>query len=99
MANKKEMETIRNEWVKKFYDFLDSIGEDVGYERSNTLNIPVVGEEGGEYFVKIAVSVPTGGRDGDPYDGYTVREEYKMKEKEKAEKAKKKEEKKKKKEK
>ena len=97
MANKKEMETVRNEWVKKFYDFLDGIGEDVGYEKSNTLNIPVVGEEGGEYFVKIAVSVPTGGRDGEPYDGYAVREEYQMKIAEKAEKEKAKAEKKKKK--
>ena len=99
MANKKEMETVRNEWVKKFYDFLDGIGEDVGNEKSNTLNFPVVSEEGNEYWVKVAVSVPTGGRDGEEYDGYAVREEYQMKEKEKEEKAKKKEEKKKKKEK
>lgn len=99
MANKKEMENIRNEWVGVFKDFLKERGEDVGYEKSNTLNFPVVSEEGNEYWVKVAVSVPTGGRDGEEYDGYAVREEYEMKEKEKAEKAKKKEEKKKKKEK
>lgn len=99
MANKKEMENIRNKWVGILGMYLDEKGEDVGNEKSNTLNFPVVGEDGNEYWVKIAVSVPTGGRDGEEYDGYAVREEYEMKEKEKAEKAKKKEEKKKKKEK
>ena len=99
MANKKEMEKIRNEWVNIFKEFLDNRGEDVDNEKSNTLNFPVVSEEGNEYWVKVAISVPTGGRDGEEYDGYAVREEYEMKEKEKAEKAKKKEEKKKKKEK
>ena len=97
MANKKEMEKIRNEWVGKFFDFLYTGNEDVGYEKSNTLNFPVVSEEGNEYWVKVAISVPTGGRDGDEYDGYAERESYKLKEEEKKEKAKKKEEKKKKK--
>lgn len=69
----------RDEEIKRIFDFLTENGEDVGYASSNTINYPIVLENGNEDFIKIVVSIPTGTRDGtEIYDGYEIREEYKI---------------------
>lgn len=81
-------EKKRTEYVEKLFNYLESIGEDVGYEKSNILNFPIVLEDGSEDAIKIQVSIPTGAEKGtEPYDCYGTREEYQIKLKEKAEKA------------
>lgn len=45
---------------------------------SNELAIPVVDSEGNEKWVVLTVKVPTGERGGDPYDGYSVAQDYQM---------------------
>ena len=61
--------------------------EDVGITGSNEFNFPVVDAEGNEDFVVVKISIPTGSRDGEPYDGYGARNDYALHMQEKAEKA------------
>ena len=55
---------------------------------SNEIAVPCLDEEGNEKFVVLTIKVPTGSRDGDAYDGYSMAEEYEMKCKAKEQKAK-----------
>ena len=54
---------------------------------ANELAIPVVDTEGNEKWIVLTVKVPTGSRDGDAYDGYSMAEDYRMRQAVKAEKA------------
>lgn len=72
----------RAEYVQKIYDFMESLGEDVGMIESNSFNFPIVidGEEG---FVEVVVKVPKDRGD----DNYMKREVYADKVRERAERA------------
>jgi len=97
VSRKMEREILRNEYLQKVIDRF-VIEDEVLRVKSNEIAIPVVGCEGNEDFIVITVKVPTGANKGtEPYDGYSMAEEYEMKTKEKERKAKEKEEKKKKK--
>jgi hypothetical protein len=73
---------VRSDYTKKIYDYLESIGEDVGVIASNKVNFPIVcdTEEG---FVEIAISVVKKPSD----ECYQERIDYQNLLKEKAEKA------------
>lgn len=89
VSRKNERELIRNEFLSRVSDYLQSNGEEILRVKSNEIAIPVVGCEGNEDFLVITFKVPTGANKGaDPYDGYSEAEDYEMKLKEKAEKAK-----------
>lgn len=89
ISRKNERELIRNAYLTRIKDYLESNGEEVLRVKSNEIAIPVVGCEGNEDFLVITFKVPTGANKGaDPYDGYSEAEDYEMKLKEKAEKAK-----------
>ena len=96
-SNRKEMEVLRASYVAKVCEMFNELGEEVLPVASNRIAFPAVGANGGEYFVTITVTIPTGERNGEPYDGYAERDGYKLKLAEKAEiakeKAKKKKEK------
>jgi hypothetical protein len=80
---------LRLEYLGKIMDFLAK-EEDVLRTGSNELAFPVTDSEGNEEFIQIVVKVPTGSRDGEPYNGYRMAEEYSLKlklQQEKAEKA------------
>ena len=85
MSKKTTNDALRNEWVSKIVAMLAD--EDVQLAGSNEIAIPVVDGEGEDNWVTITVKVPSGSRDGDPYDGYAMAEEYRMKQAEKKEKA------------
>ena len=85
MSKKTTNDALRNEWVSKIVAMLAD--EDVQLAGSNEIAIPVVDGEGEDSWVTITVKVPSGSRDGDPYDGYAMAEEYRMKQAEKKEKA------------
>lgn len=53
--------------------------EDVLRTGSNEIAFPVVDREGNEDFILITVRIPTGSHDGEPYDGYSMAQEYQMK--------------------
>ena len=76
---KKLRENIRAEWFGKISWFLGDIGEEVLITASNELAIPVVDKEGNEHYVVITVKIPTGSRDGEPYDGHAAAQDYTMK--------------------
>ena len=97
VSRKVEREILRNTYLSDVIDYFADHDE-VLRVKSNEIAIPVVGCEGNEDFIVITVKVPTGANKGkEPYDGYSMADEYKMKTKEKERKAKEKEEKKKKK--
>lgn len=85
MASKAK-DVLRNEYVEVIRKALGDLGEDVLQVKSNELSIPVVGQDGNEYYVNFTVKVPNGSRDGDAYDGYAEAEDYELKEKVKREK-------------
>ena len=87
MSKKTTNDALRNEWVSKIITMLGATDEEVLIVGSNELAIPCVDAEGEDSYVTITIKVPTGSRDGDPYDGYAMAEEYRMKQAEKKEKA------------
>ena len=76
---------VRAQYIEKIFQYMESLGEDVGMIESNSFNFPVVldGEEG---FVEVVVKVPKDRGD----DNYLKRDTYADKvrdRKERAEKA------------
>jgi hypothetical protein len=73
---------VRAQYVEKIFQFMESLGEDVGMIESNSFNFPVVldGEEG---FVEVVVKVPKDRGD----DNYLKRDTYADKVRERKERA------------
>ena len=89
----KTQKVLNDEIKVRFLDgiaeHLTQAGEEVLRTGSNEIALPVLDEDGNEKWLVLTFKVPTGSRlDGEPYDGYSVAEDYKMKQVEKAEKAK-----------
>jgi hypothetical protein len=80
-------EGIRSKYMEAVAKLLSEQGEEVLRTNSNEIAIPTLDEEGNEEFLVLVFKVPTGSRDGDAYDGYSMAEDYAMKVREKAEKA------------
>ena len=87
-------EEIKIRFLEGVSEHLTDVGEEVLRVGSNEIALPVIDEEGNEKWLVLTFKVPTGSRDGDAYDGYSMAEDYKMrcedkerKAKEKAEKA------------
>ena len=78
---------LRAKYIERVSKFLADAGEEVLVTGSNEIALPCVDSEGNEEFIVLTFKVPTGSRDGDAYDGYSVAEGFKMKTAEKAEKA------------
>lgn len=87
--SKKQLhETLRNQFMKAVVEYLEKeLGEEVLRTGSNEVAIPCVDEEGNDEYLVITFKVPTGSRDGDAYDGYSMAEDYAMKQRAAAEKA------------
>lgn len=73
---------VRAQYIEKIFQYLESLGEDVGMIESNSFNFPVVldGEEG---FVEVVVKVPKDRGD----DNYMKRDTYADKVRERKERA------------
>lgn len=69
--------SIRAGLMSELSEFFATKGEDVGAIASNTLNFPIVAEDGEEGWVEVIVKVPKGTKD-EEYDGYGRREDYKI---------------------
>ena len=79
MAKSSKLTTAKREEVLALLsEFLTDLGEDVVRESGNAITFPSVDAEGNELFVKIAVSIPRGGHDGEAYDGYANAESYRI---------------------
>ena len=87
-SNKALNDKIRAYYLEKVKEFFADIGEEVLVTGSGEICMPCVDAEGNEKWVQFVVKVPTGTHDGEPFDGYSLAEDYEMKLHEKAEKAK-----------
>lgn len=81
-------ETLRAQYIERVSKFLADEGEEILVTGSNEIALPCVDSEGNDEFIVLTFKIPTGSRDGDAYDGYSMAEDYRMKCAEKAEKAK-----------
>lgn len=80
-------EEIKVRFLEEVSEHLESVGEEVLRVGSNELALPVVDVDGNERWLVVTFKVPTGSRDGEAYDGYSMKEDYEMKLAEKAAKA------------
>ena len=85
--SKATRDALRNSYLEKLTDFLRSNGEEVLSTGTNEFALPCVDSEGNDEFIVVTVKVPTGSRDGDAYDGYSMAEDFAMKMAEKKAKA------------
>ena len=85
--NKNTNDALRAQYLDLITALLTGAEEEVLRVKSNEIAIPCVDADGEDNFVVITVKVPTGSRDGDPYDGYGEAESYALNCKQKAEKA------------
>ena len=87
-TNKVLDEKLRAKYLKKIVDFFTAEGEEVLVTGTNEIAFPCVDDSNNDKFIVVKISVPSGSRDGDVYDGYSMAEDFKMKSADKAEKAK-----------
>ena len=88
LTRKQLDEEIKLRFLEGVVDHLTDVGEEVLRVGSNEIALPVVDNENNERWLVLTFKVPTGSRDGEAYDGYSMAEDYKMKLEEKAEKEK-----------
>jgi len=86
MATK--FDVVRDKIMADCKVLFEGLQYDVLRTGSQELCLPIVNEEGDESYLVVTFKIPKGSRDGDPYDGYAVAEEFALKQKAKAEKAK-----------
>ena len=86
--NKATNEALRAQYVTLISELLGANGDEILRTKSNEIAIPCVDKDGEDNWVVVSVKVPTGSRDGEPYDGYGEAEFYAMQTAQKAEKAK-----------
>lgn len=82
---------LRAKYTDVIREALAQAGYDVLQVGTNELCIPALDADRNDKYVTFTVKVPTGERGGDPYDGYSMAEDFALKQKAKAEKAKEKE--------
>lgn len=84
LTRKQLDEEIKVRFLEGVSEHLENVGEEVLRVGSNELALPVVDADGNERWLVVTFKVPTGSRDGDAYDGYSMAEDYQMKLAEKA---------------
>ena len=87
LTRKQLDDEIKVRFLEGVSEHFENVGEEVLRVGSNELALPVVDTDGNERWLVVTFKVPTGSRDGDAYDGYSMKEDYEMKLAEKAAKA------------
>jgi len=77
ISQKSINDKLRNKYIALIKESLEQLEEEILITASNEIAIPCVDNGGNDNFVVIKFSVPTGSRDGEPYDAYAVADEYK----------------------
>lgn len=85
--NKAANEALRAQYVELLTKLLTKADEEVLRVKSNEIAIPCVDKDGEDSYVVVTIKVPSGSRDGEPYDGHGEAESYTLLCKQKAEKA------------
>lgn len=79
MSKKTTIDELRAKWTELVEAWVNDLGEEALRTGTNEVCIPVVDGENEEQYVVFTIKVPTGSRDGEPYDGYAMALDYKMK--------------------
>ena len=87
LTRKQLDDEIKVRFLEGVSEHLENCGEEVLRVGSNEIAIPVLDSNDEERWLVLTFKVPTGTRDGDVYDGYSMKEDYEMKLAEKAAKA------------
>ena len=87
LTRKQLDEEIKVRFLEGVSEHLENAGEEVLRVGSNEIALPVVDTNGEERWLVVTFKVPTGSREGDAYDGYSMKEDYEMKLADKAAKA------------
>lgn len=67
----------RENFMKEVMELLQTHKEDITLQyKGNAFSVPRVLENGDEIYIQLAISIPTGTRDGDQFDGYKAHEDY-----------------------
>ena len=72
-------EKVKQDFIADLIAWLKERGEDVMQVKSNEVAFPFVNAGQMDEWMVLTCKVPTGTRDGEPYDGYGEAETYKMK--------------------
>ena len=88
ISNKQLNDALRNQYLEMIKTFLEEKGEEVLITGNNEVCFPCVDSQQNDKFVQVIVKVPTGSRDGDAFDGYSLAEEFQLKQNLKAQKKK-----------
>jgi len=88
MANK-QFDSVRNHLMDCVGVLFEGMGYDVLHTNSNEICLPIISndENKEEGYLVVTFKVPSGSRDGEPYDGYLVAQDFADRQKVKAEKA------------
>lgn len=78
-TNKVLNEEIKARFLENIVEHFTNCGEEVLRVGSNEIALPVLDEDSNEKWLVVTFKVPTGSRDGDAYDGYSMAEDYQMK--------------------
>ncbi len=79
ISNKALNDELRTKYLEIVKDHFENLDEDVLVTGNGEICFPVVDSAGGEKWVQIVVKIPTGSRlDGEPFDGYSLAEDFKM---------------------
>lgn len=87
LTRKQLDDEIKVRFLEGVSEHLENCGEEVLRVGSNEIALPVLDSNNEERWLVLTFKVPTGTRDGDAYDGYSMKEDYEMKLAEKAAKA------------
>lgn len=72
-------DVLRSKYVDVIKECLANLEEEVLITGSNEIALPVVDSEGNDNWVVITVKVPIGSRDGEKYDGYSMQQDFLLK--------------------
>ena len=71
---------LRTKVTEQIFEACKNMGEDVMMTKANQFCFPCLDENGGEWFARVTIEIPTGSRDdNEPFDGYSMAETYKIK--------------------
>lgn len=88
VSNRSLDDALRARFMAVVRDALANAGEELLVTGSNEYAVPCVDASGNDKYMVIKFTVPSGSRDGDPYDGYAMAQAYQMRLDAKAAKAK-----------
>ena len=87
LTRKQLDDEIKVRFLEGVSEHLKNCGEEILRVGSNEIAIPVLDSNSEERWLVLTFKVPTGDRDGNAYDGYSMEKDYEMKLAKKAAKA------------